>query len=54
MKKTWKGIKDIIYIYINNKTRSPISQLVYKNKQITSNKDMANTFNEFFTNLDLI
>ena len=49
MKKTWKGIKDIINI--NNKTRSQISQLVYKDKQITSNKGMANTFNDFFTNV---
>ena len=49
MKKTWKGIKDIINI--NNKPGSQISQLVYKDKQITSNKGMANTFNEFFTDV---
>ena len=46
---TGKGIKDIINI--NNKTGSQISQLVYKDKQITSNNGMANTINEFFTNV---
>ena len=49
MKQTWKGIKEIINI--NNKTQTQISQLVYQGKPLNDNKDMANAFNEFFTNV---
>ena len=46
MKKTWKGIKHIINI---NHKAGP--QLFYKGMQINTNEDMANTFNEFFTEI---
>ena len=49
MKKTWKGIKNLINI--NNKDGPQISHLCHEGKQITSNKDMSNTFNDFFTNI---
>ena len=46
MKKTWQGIKQIINI--NNKAGVKINQLCHKEKQINTNQEMANTFNEFF------
>ena len=46
MKKTWQGIKQIINM--NNKVSHQITQLKYKGKQINTNVDMANTFNDFF------
>ena len=49
MKKTWKGIKEIINI--NNNTGPQISQLLYEDRQINSNEGMANAFNDFFTNV---
>ena len=47
MKNTWQGIKQIINM--NNKASPRITQLKYKGKQIDTNVDMANTFNDFFT-----
>ena len=47
MKKTWSGIKDIINL--NKKNNTNISFLNYNDKHITDDKDMANAFNEFFT-----
>ena len=47
MKNLWKGIKNILNI--NNKGDSNISQLSLDGKTITGNKDMANSFNKFFT-----
>ena len=49
MKKTWKGIKQIINL--NNVTGPQISQLSYEGKTINSNKSMANAFNDFFTKI---
>ena len=49
MKKTWQGIKQIINI--NNKAGVQINQLCHKGKQINTNQEMANTFNEFFTEI---
>ena len=49
MKKTWQGIKQIINI--NNKAGVQINQLYHKGKQINTNQEMANTFNEFFTEI---
>ena len=46
MKYLWKGIKNILNI--NNKGDSNISQLSLDGKTI-GNKDMANSFNKFFT-----
>ena len=50
MKKTCQEIKQIIII--NNKTCPQINQLFYKGKQINTDEGMANTFNEFFTEID--
>ena len=36
---------------MNNKTGPQITSLYYKGKVIDTNLDMANTFNEFFTNI---
>ena len=49
MKKTWQGIKQIINI--NNKADVQINQLCHEGKQISSNEEMANTFNDFFTEI---
>ena len=49
MKKTWQGTKQVINM--NNKVSPQITQLNYKEKQIDTNGDMANTFNDFFTNI---
>ena len=49
MKNTWKGIKNIINL--NNNRDTKITQLHYNNKNINTNLGMANTFNDFFTNV---
>ena len=49
MKKTWQGIKQIINL--NNKTGPQITQLCHKGKLINTNEEMANTFNDFFTDI---
>ena len=49
MKKTWQGIKQIINM--NNKLGPKITQLNYKGKMVDTNEDIANTFNDFFTNI---
>ena len=49
MKKTWQGIKEIINM--NNKSGPQINQLNYKGKFVDNNKDIANNFNDFFTNI---
>ena len=46
MKKTWQGIKQITNI--NNKTDVQINQLCHKGKQISSNEEIAKTFNDFY------
>ena len=45
----WQGIKQIINL--NNGVGPHITQLQYKGKQIKTNEGMANTFNDFFTNI---
>ena len=52
MKKTWQGIKEIINM--NNKSGPQINQLNYKGKLVDNNKDIANNFNDFFTNIGLL
>ena len=47
MKNLWKGIKNILNI--NNKKDFHISELLHKAKHINKKKDMANSFNKFFT-----
>ena len=47
IKNLRKGIKNILNI--NNKGDSNISQLSLDGKTITGNKDMANSFNKFVT-----
>ena len=50
MKNLWKVIKNISNI--NKKEDSRISQLSHNGKNINNNLDMANSFNEFFTEVD--
>ena len=47
MKNLWTGIKYILNI--NTKEDSQISQLSHNGKNINNNLDMANSFNEFST-----
>ena len=49
MKKTWKGIKDILNL--KSKDDQHISQIYHNNKTISNEKDIANVFNNFFTNI---
>ena len=49
IKKTWQGIKEIINV--NKPKASDIPYLKYKNKKIDSKPEMANAFNDFFTNV---
>ena len=49
MKSTWKGIKNILNL--NNNKGTQVTQLNYNGKNLNKNKDTANAFNEFFTNV---
>ena len=49
MKKTWKGIKDILNL--KGKTDQHISQISSNNKLISDEKEVANVFNNFFVNI---
>ena len=49
MKKTWKGIKELINT--SNKQRIKINELKTNNKIINDNPTLANTFNNFFVNV---
>ena len=51
MKNLWKGIKNILNI--NKKEDPRVSQLSHNGKNINNNLDMANSFNEFFTEVNL-
>ena len=50
MRKTWKGIKDLV----NTKTadNTNISQIKVNGKEINDPKKTGNTFNNFFANVD--
>ena len=48
MKKTWKGINDIIR---SNKKTTYINQINHNNHTINDPKDMANALNSFFANV---
>ena len=49
MKKTWSGIKDIVNL---KKSSTPqVSQLNANGKHITTNQEIATTFNNFFINV---
>ena len=49
MKKTWKGINELINT--KNKSHINISQLNHNNSPINDPNEIANTFNNFFTNV---
>ena len=49
MKKTWDEIKNIINP--NNKSNQKITELSYKGNKITDQKEIVETFNDFFTNI---
>ena len=49
MKKTWQGIKEIISLNKSNSTN--IDELNYQGEKLSSEDEMANAFNEFFTNV---
>ena len=49
MKKTWQGIKQIIKL--NNSNKSVTTQLICEGKLVNNNKDMAEVFNVFFTDI---
>ena len=49
MKKTWKGIKDILNL--KGKNDQHISQISSNNKLISDEKEIANVFNNFFINV---
>ena len=48
-KKTWEGIRNIVNI--SKKTKVVPIQLKYKNEIKCDNKDMAESFNDFFVNI---
>ena len=49
IRKTWKGIKEIINL--NNKQGEQVNQLRQNNKIIDNDEEISNTFNKFFTNV---
>ena len=49
MKRTWKGIKDILNL--KGKSEQQISQINHNDKTIREEKDIADVFNHFFTNI---
>ena len=48
-KKTWDGIRSLINV--SKRKSLPTSKLIYKNKERTSNIDMAESLNDFFVNI---
>jgi len=49
IKKTWEGIRELVNI--NKKKYNNIRMIYENNKNITNNKDMANSFNDFYSNV---
>ena len=49
VKKTWDGIRNLIDV--SKKKCAPPTKIVYNNEIKTSNIDMANSLNDFFTNV---
>ena len=49
MKNTWKGIKNILNL--GHKDVPQLTQINYKRKHLSSNLEMANVFNNVFTNV---
>jgi len=49
MKNTWRGIKEILNL--KSKSNIPIPQLQHNGKNITDEKEIADTFNNFFTEI---
>lgn len=49
IKKTWKGIKSVINI--NTSNRNQPSSLMVNSKLVTEPKQVAETFNEYFTTI---
>ncbi len=47
-KKTWDTLKEAIYL---KKSSSNIDKISVNNTKITDNKQMADEFNRFFTNI---
>ena len=51
MKNTWKGIKNLISL--KNVSHSSPSSIYYNNKTVTSPFEIANAFNNYFSNIAL-
>ena len=51
MKNTWKGIKNLISL--KNVSHSSPSSIYYNNKIVTSPFEIANAFNNYFSNIGL-
>ena len=49
MKKTWDGIKTIVNY--KHKPNQKITELCFQGNKITNSRDIARTFNDFFTNI---
>ena len=47
--KTWDGIRNLINVA--KKKNTPLTKLIYKNKENTSNIEMAESQNDFFVNI---
>ena len=50
VKKTWDGIRNLINV--SKKKCAPPNKIKYNNEIQTSDIDMANSFNDFFTNIE--
>ena len=49
IKKTWEGIRELVNM--NKKKSNNIKMIYENNKNITNNKDMANSFNNYYSNV---
>jgi len=49
IKKTWEAIRDLINI--SKKSSTKINKIIHNNQHITDNKDIADTINNFYTNV---
>ena len=49
IKKTWEGIRELVNM--SKKKSFRIQMINHNNKPITDNKQIANTFNDFYANL---
>ena len=49
IKKNWEGIRELVNM--NKKKSNNVRMIFENNKHITNNKDMANSFNDFYSNV---